>query len=44
MYQHQRLQQNDKVVEEYMQKMELLMMRAGIREESRVTILDSKVS
>jgi len=37
LYQLHRLQQRDKIVEEYKQKMELLMFRAGIREEPRKT-------
>nr|KYP31119.1 hypothetical protein KK1_048940 [Cajanus cajan] len=35
---HQRLKQGSCSVEEYRQQMELLMMRAGIREEGRTTI------
>jgi len=38
LYQLHRLQQRDKIVEEYRQKMELLMLRAGIREKLRKTI------
>uniref|UniRef100_A0A151UE23 Retrotransposon gag domain-containing protein n=1 Tax=Cajanus cajan TaxID=3821 RepID=A0A151UE23_CAJCA len=34
----QRLKQGSSSVEEYRQSMELLMMRAGIREEERTTI------
>nr|KYP32027.1 hypothetical protein KK1_047391 [Cajanus cajan] len=34
----QRLQQNNLSVEEYRQKMELYLMRVGIREEERLTI------
>jgi len=38
MYQLQRLQQKDKIVEEYKQIMELLLMRTRIREEPRITV------
>ena len=38
LYQLHRLQQRDKTVEEYRQNMELLVLRAGIREEPRKTI------
>nr|KYP60266.1 hypothetical protein KK1_015719 [Cajanus cajan] len=34
----QRLQQKNMSVEEYRQKMELYIMRAGIREQERLTI------
>jgi len=35
----QRLQQRDMSVEEYRQRMELLMLRANIRDEPRLTIV-----
>lgn len=39
----QRLKQKSMSVEEYKQKMELLMLRARIREESRLKLLGSKL-
>jgi len=42
MYQLQRLQQGDMIVEEYKQKMELLIMRAGIREKAIIIVARSQ--
>jgi len=39
MYQLQRLQQRDKIVEEYRQKMKILILRASIKERPEVTIV-----